>query len=251
MIIIGDTMYSGGPNGMRPSVGLSANLKKHGLEILRFKTGTPSRVDRRSLHMDKMELEEGDPENHAFSFMSERKDRNKRNCWLTYTNEKTHEIIRENIMRAPKYAGKIHGIGARYCPSIEDKVVRFADKDRHQLFVEPEGLDTTEMYVQGMSTSMPIDVQYAFLRTIPGFEDVKMMRPAYAIEYDLLDPLQLYPTLEVIKLPGLYSAGQSNGTSGYEEAAAQGLVAGINAALKIQGKIRLSLPAMKHISDLS
>lgn len=236
MIIIGDTMYSGGPNGMRPSVGLSANLKKHGLEILRFKTGTPSRVDRRSLHMDKMELEEGDPENHAFSFMSERKDRNKRNCWLTYTNEKTHEIIRENIMRAPKYAGKIHGIGARYCPSIEDKVVRFADKDRHQLFVEPEGLDTTEMYVQGMSTSMPIDVQYAFLRTIPGFGDVKMMRPAYAIEYDLLDPLQLYPTLEVIKLPGLYSAGQSNGTSGYEEAAAQGLVAGINAALKIQGK---------------
>ena len=236
MIIIGDTMYSGGPNGMRPSVGLSANLKKHGLEILRFKTGTPSRVDRRSLHMDKMELEEGDPENHAFSFMSERKDRNKRNCWLTYTNEKTHEIIRENIMRAPNSAGKIHGIGARYCPSIEDKVVRFADKDRHQLFVEPEGLDTTEMYVQGMSTSMPIDVQYAFLRTIPGFEDVKMMRPAYAIEYDLLDPLQLYPTLEVIKLPGLYSAGQSNGTSGYEEAAAQGLVAGINAALKIQGK---------------
>ena len=236
MIIIGDTMYSGGPNGMRPSVGLSANLKKHGLEILRFKTGTPSRVDRRSLHMDKMELEEGDPENHAFSFMSERKDRNKRNCWLTYTNEKTHEIIRENIMRAPKYAGKIHGIGARYCPSIEDKVVRFADKDRHQLFVEPEGLDTTEMYVQGMSTSMPIDVQYAFLRTIPGFEDVKMMRPAYAIEYDLLDPLQLYPTLEVIKLPGLYSAGQSNGAGGYEEAAAQGLVAGINAALKIQGK---------------
>ena len=236
MIIIGDTMYSGGPNGMRPSVGLSANLKKHGLEILRFKTGTPSRVDRRSLHMDKMELEEGDPENHAFSFMSERKDRNKRNCWLTYTNEKTHEIIRENIMRAPKYAGKIHGIGARYCPSIEDKVVRFTDKDRHQLFVEPEGLDTTEMYVQGMSTSMPIDVQYAFLRTIPGFEDVKMMRPAYAIEYDLLDPLQLYPTLEVIKLPGLYSAGQSNGTSGYEVAAAQGLVAGINAALKIQGK---------------
>lgn len=235
MIIIGDTIYSGGPNGMRSSVGLSANLKKHGLEILRFKTGTPSRVDRRSLHLEGMELEEGDPENHAFSFMSERKDRNKRNCWLTYTNEKTHDIIRENIMRAPKYAGKIHGIGARYCPSIEDKVVRFADKDRHQLFVEPEGLDTTEMYVQGMSTSMPIDVQYAFLRTIPGFEDVKMMRPAYAIEYDLLDPLQLYPTLEVIKLPGLYSAGQSNGTSGYEEAAAQGLVAGINAALKIQG----------------
>ncbi len=236
MIIIGDTMYSGGPNGMRPSTGLSENLKKHGIEMLRFKTGTPSRVDMRSLHTEKMILEEGDPENHAFSFMNEREDKNQRNCWLTYTNEKTHSIIRDNIMRAPKYAGKIHGVGARYCPSIEDKVMRFADKDRHQLFVEPEGLDTTEMYVQGMSTSMPIDVQYAFLRTIPGLEDVKLMRPAYAIEYDLLDPLQLYPTLEMIKIPGLYSAGQSNGTSGYEEAAAQGLMAGINAALKIQGK---------------
>lgn len=251
MIIIGDTMYSGGPNGMRPSVGLSANLKKHGLEILRFKTGTPSRVDRRSLHMDKMELEEGDPENHAFSFMSERKDRNKRNCWLTYTNEKTHEIIRENIMRAPKYAGKIHGIGARYCPSIEDKVVRFADKDRHQLFVEPEGLDTTEMYVQGMSTSMPIDVQYAFLRTIPGFEDVKMMRPAYAIEYDLLDPLQLYPTLEVIKLPGLYSAGQSMVRAVTKRPLPRDSWRGSMPLSKYRGKIRLSLPAMKHISDLS
>ncbi len=235
-IIIGETMYSGGPNGMRPSVGLSENLKKHGLDILRFKTGTPSRVDIRSLHLDHMELETGDPQNHAFSFMNEREDRNQRNCWLTYTNETTHQIIRDNLMRAPKYAGKIHGVGARYCPSIEDKVVRFADKKRHQLFIEPEGLDTNEMYVQGMSTSMPIDVQYAFLRTIPGLEDVKLMRPAYAIEYDLLDPLQLYPNLEVKKLPGLYSAGQSNGTSGYEEAAAQGLMAGINAALKIQGK---------------
>ena len=235
-IIIGETMYSGGPNGMRPSVGLSENLKKHGLKILRFKTGTPSRVDIRSLHLDHMALEQGDPMNHAFSFMNEREDRNQRNCWLTYTNEETHQIIRDNLMRAPKYAGKIHGVGARYCPSIEDKVVRFADKKRHQLFIEPEGLDTNEMYVQGMSTSMPIDVQYAFLRTIPGLEDVKLMRPAYAIEYDLLDPLQLYPTLEVKKLPGLYSAGQANGTSGYEEAAAQGLMAGINAALKIKGK---------------
>ena len=235
-IIIGETMYSGGPNGMRPSVGLSENLKKHGLKILRFKTGTPSRVDIRSLHLDHMALEKGDPMNHAFSFMNEREDRNQRNCWLTYTNEETHQIIRDNLMRAPKYAGKIHGVGARYCPSIEDKVVRFADKKRHQLFIEPEGLDTNEMYVQGMSTSMPIDVQYAFLRTIPGLEDVKLMRPAYAIEYDLLDPLQLYPTLEVKKLPGLYSAGQANGTSGYEEAAAQGLMAGINAALKIKGK---------------
>lgn len=235
-IIIGDTIYSGGPNGMRPSVGLANNLRKHGLRTLRFKTGTPSRVDMRSLHVEEMELEGGDPGNHAFSFMNAREDRNQRTCWLTYTNESTHKIIRDNLMRAPKYAGKIHGIGARYCPSIEDKVVRFADKKRHQLFVEPEGLGTNEMYVQGMSTSMPIDVQYAFLKTIPGFEDVKLMRPAYAIEYDLLDPLQLYPTLEVMDLPGLYSAGQSNGTSGYEEAAAQGLIAGINAVLKIQGK---------------
>lgn len=236
MIIIGDVMYSGGPNGMRPSHGLSDNLKKHGISMLRFKTGTPSRVDIRSLNKEKMIPEEGDPENHAFSFLSEREDRNERICWLTYTNEETHTIIRDNIMRAPKYAGKTHGVGARYCPSIEDKVIRFADKDRHQLFVEPEGLDTTEMYVQGMSTSLPMDVQYAFLRTIPGLEDVKLMRPAYAIEYDLIDPLQLYPTLELIHLEGLYSAGQSNGTSGYEEAAAQGLMAGINAALKIKGK---------------
>lgn len=236
MITIGDVMYSGGPNGMRPSHGLSDNLKKHGISMLRFKTGTPSRVDIRSLHKEKMIPEEGDPENHAFSFLSEREDRNERICWLTYTNEETHTIIRDNIMRAPKYAGKTHGVGARYCPSIEDKVIRFADKDRHQLFVEPEGLDTTEMYVQGMSTSLPMDVQYAFLRTIPGLEDVKLMRPAYAIEYDLIDPLQLYPTLELIHLEGLYSAGQSNGTSGYEEAAAQGLMAGINAALKIKGK---------------
>lgn len=235
-IIIGDNKYKGGPNGMRPSTGLSENLRKHGIELLRFKTGTPSRVDLRTLHLDHMALEEGDPKHHFFSFMDEDVDRNKAVCWLTYTNETTHKIIRDNIKRAPKYSGLITGVGARYCPSIEDKVVRFADKKRHQLFIEPEGLDTNEMYVQGMSTSLPMDVQYAFLRTIPGLEDVKIMRPAYAIEYDLLDPLQLYPTLEVKKLPGLYSAGQSNGTSGYEEAAAQGLMAGINAALKIKGK---------------
>lgn len=183
-----------------------------------------------------MQLEQGDPDHHSFSFMDEDIDRNQRDCWLTYTNETTHSIIRANLSRAPMFSGKIHGVGARYCPSIEDKIVRFADKKRHQLFVEPEGLDTNEMYVQGMSTSMPIDVQYAFLRTIPGLEDVKLMRPAYAIEYDLLDPLQLLPTLELKKIAGLYSAGQSNGTSGYEEAAAQGLMAGINAALKIAGK---------------
>ena len=235
-IIIGDNKYKGGPNGMRPSTGLSENLRKHGIELLRFKTGTPSRVDLRTLHLDHMALEEGDPKHHSFSFMDEDVDRNKAVCWLTYTNETTHKIIRDNFKRAPKYSGLITGVGARYCPSIEDKVVRFADKKRHQLFIEPEGLDTNEMYVQGMSTSLPMDVQYAFLRTIPGLEDVKIMRPAYAIEYDLLDPLQLYPTLEVKKLPGLYSAGQSNGTSGYEEAAAQGLMAGINAALKIKGK---------------
>lgn len=235
-IIIGDNKYKGGPNGMRPSTGLSENLRKHGIELLRFKTGTPSRVDLRTLHLDHMALEEGDPKHHSFSFMDEDVDRNKAVCWLTYTNETTHKIIRDNIKRAPKYSGLITGVGARYCPSIEDKVVRFADKKRHQLFIEPEGLDINEMYIQGMSTSLPMDVQYAFLRTIPGLEDVKIMRPAYAIEYDLLDPLQLYPTLEVKKLPGLYSAGQSNGTSGYEEAAAQGLMAGINAALKIKGK---------------
>ena len=235
-IIIGDNKYKGGPNGMRPSTELSENLRKHGIELLRFKTGTPSRVDLRTLHLDHMALEEGDPKHHSFSFMDEDVDRNKAVCWLTYTNETTHKIIRDNIKRAPKYSGLITGVGARYCPSIEDKVVRFADKKRHQLFIEPEGLDTNEMYVQGMSTSLPMDVQYAFLRTIPGLEDVKIMRPAYAIEYDLLDPLQLYPTLEVKTLPGLYSAGQSNGTSGYEEAAAQGLMAGINAALKIKGK---------------
>lgn len=235
-IIIGDNKYKGGPNGMRPSTGLSENLRKHGIELLRFKTGTPSRVDLRTLHLDHMALEEGDPKHHSFSFMDEDVDRNKAVCWLTYTNETTHKIIRDNIKRAPKYSGLITGVGARYCPSIEDKVVRFADKKRHQLFIEPEGLDTNEMYIQGMSTSLPMNVQYAFLRTIPGLEDVKIMRPAYAIEYDLLDPLQLYPTLEVKKLPGLYSAGQSNGTSGYEEAAAQGLMAGINAALKIKGK---------------
>ncbi len=235
-IITGELTYTGGPNGQRTAEVLSDSLRRLGLDLMRFKTGTPARVDRRTLHEEHMAIQEGDPGHHAFSFMSEWKDRNEQVCWLTYTNEETHTMIRNNLHRAPMYTGIIEGTGPRYCPSIEDKVVRFHEKSRHQLFVEPEGNGTTEMYVQGMSTSLPIDVQYGFLRTIPGLEDVEIMRPAYAIEYDCLDPLQLAPTLEVMKIKGLFSAGQANGTSGYEEAAAQGLIAGINAALQIQGK---------------
>ena len=235
-IIIGTTVLESGPIGQRSAEVLSDSLKKYGISLMRFKTGTPARVDSRTLRSESMEKQEGDNEGHAFSFLSERVNRNKVCCWLTYTNERTHEIIRSNLDRAPMCNGVIEGIGPRYCPSIESKILRFADKKRHQLFVEPEGLKTEEMYVQGMSTSLPMDVQYEFLRTIPGLEDVKIMRPGYAIEYDCLDPLQLLPTLEIKKIKGLYSAGQANGTSGYEEAAAQGLIAGINAALKIQGK---------------
>lgn len=235
-IIIGECVYSGGPIGQRSAEDLSGSLIKAGLKLMRFKTGTPARVDRRTLRLDEMKKQEGDTDGHAFSFLSERKNRNKEVCWLTFTNEETHRIIRDNLDRAPMCNGVITGVGPRYCPSIESKIVRFADKKRHQLFIEPEGEMTEEMYVQGMSTSMPADVQYAFLRTIPGLEDVKIMRPGYAIEYDCLDPTQLTPSLETKAISGLFSAGQANGTSGYEEAAAQGLIAGINAARHVQGK---------------
>ncbi|WP_295789946.1 tRNA uridine-5-carboxymethylaminomethyl(34) synthesis enzyme MnmG [uncultured Veillonella sp.] len=235
-IITGELTYTGGPNGQRTAELLSDSLRKHGIELMRFKTGTPARVDKRTLSLEQMTEQPGDSMYRAFSFMSDWTDRNEQICWLTYTSEETHEIIRANLFRAPMYTGIIEGTGPRYCPSIEDKVVRFSDKNRHQLFVEPEGNHTNEMYVQGMSTSLPIDVQYKFLRTIPGLEEVEIMRPAYAIEYDCLNPLQLTPALQVKTIKGLYSAGQSNGTSGYEEAAAQGLIAGINAALYLQGK---------------
>lgn len=240
-IIIGENTYDGGPNGQRAAIKLSSCLLKAGVELMRFKTGTPARVDRRSLDFSKMIIQPGDDEVHNFSFMSDVKTREQVPCWLTYTNEQTHKIIRDNIERAPMANGIITGVGPRYCPSIETKIMRFPDKERHQLFIEPEGLDTEEMYVQGMSTSMPIDVQMEFLRTIPGLENVRIMRPGYAIEYDCINPLQLKPSLEFKKISGFFSAGQTNGTSGYEEAASQGLIAGINAALKIQGKEPLIL----------
>lgn len=240
-IIIGENTYDGGPNGQRAAIKLSSCLLKAGVELMRFKTGTPARVDRRSLDFSKMIIQLGDDEVHNFSFMSDVKTREQVPCWLTYTNEQTHKIIRDNIERAPMANGIITGVGPRYCPSIETKIVRFPDKERHQLFIEPEGLDTEEMYVQGMSTSMPIDVQMEFLRTIPGLENVRIMRPGYAIEYDCINPLQLKPSLEFKKISGFFSAGQTNGTSGYEEAASQGLIAGVNAALKIQGKEPLIL----------
>lgn len=240
-IIIGENTYDGGPNGQRAAIKLSSCLLKAGVELMRFKTGTPARVDRRSLDFSKMIIQPGDDEVHNFSFMSDVKTREQVPCWLTYTNEQTHKIIRDNIERAPMANGIITGVGPRYCPSIETKIVRFPDKERHQLFIEPEGLDTEEMYVQGMSTSMPIDVQMEFLRTIPGLENVRIMRPGYAIEYDCINPLQLKPSLEFKKISGFFSAGQTNGTSGYEEAASQGLIAGVNAALKIQGKEPLIL----------
>ena len=240
-IILGEKTYTGGPNGQRAAEKLSASLQAAGVRLMRFKTGTPARVDSRSLDYDKMILQPGDEETHNFSFMSDVKTREQVPCWLTYTNAETHRIIRENIHRAPMANGIIKGVGPRYCPSIETKIVRFPDKERHQLFLEPEGLHTEEMYVQGMSTSMPMDVQLDFLHTIAGLEHAKIMRAGYAIEYDCIDPLQLKSTLEFKDIHGFFSAGQSNGTSGYEEAAAQGIIAGINAAMFIRGEEPLVL----------
>ena len=240
-IILGETVYDSGPNGQRPAMALSESLRAIGLKLMRFKTGTPARIDRRSIDFAKTSMQEGDPAAPAFSFLTEEMPGEQTPCWLTYTNEETHAVIRANLHRAPMANGVIEGIGPRYCPSVETKIARFPDKERHQLFLEPEGLHTNEMYVQGMSTSLPTDVQEAFLTTIPGLEHARIMRPGYAIEYDCLDPLQLEATLAVKGIAGLYSAGQSNGTSGYEEAAAQGLIAGINAARSIAGEEPLIL----------
>ncbi|QQC72590.1 tRNA uridine-5-carboxymethylaminomethyl(34) synthesis enzyme MnmG [Lactococcus garvieae] len=242
-IIIGELKYSSGPNNSLASVSLADNLRNLGFEIGRFKTGTPPRVLSSSINYEATEIQPGDEKPNHFSFLSKDEDylAEQIPCWLTYTSKTTHEIIQENLHRAPMFSGIVKGVGPRYCPSIEDKVVRFADKPRHQLFLEPEGRNTEEVYIQGLSTSLPEDVQFDLVRSIPGLEDAKMMRTGYAIEYDVVLPHQLRPTLETKLVSGLFTAGQTNGTSGYEEAAGQGLVAGINASLKVQGKEELIL----------
>ena len=240
-IIIGEVSYSGGPNGLFPANDLSQSLLDLGISLRRFKTGTPARINRRSVDFSKMIEQNGDDKIVPFSFMSGKLEKEQVPCYLTYTNEETHNIIRENIDRSPIYNGSIKGVGPRYCPSIEDKVMRFPDKTQHQIFIEPEGLNTLEMYVGGFSSSLPEEVQVKMLRTLPGLEHVEMMRTAYAIEYDSIDPTQLRPTLEFKNIEGLYGAGQLNGSSGYEEAGAQGLIAGINAALKIKNEEPLIL----------